>query len=155
MNPLRTLTLKIQELEDVKSFSKHDQLVNGIINAIDDGVYQRGHSLPSINQMIEKTGYARQTIVKAYEELKSRGLIASKKRLGYYILNTDTDQQMRVALILYAFHEFQEQFYNAFRERLGAKVHIDVFFHHNNLSMMDTIIDSAIGKYGMYVVTRI
>lgn len=146
---------KIQELEDVALLSKHEQLVKGIINAIDAKVIVQGSMLPSVNNMVKELGFARKTIVKAYNELKDRGIIESKNRLGYFVANEATDQTMKVAVLLYAFHPFQEIFYNTLREALGENYQLDVFFHHNNPEVYENILLSIIGRYGMYVVAPI
>lgn len=146
---------KIKELKDESLHSKHEQLVNGVINALNQGILNKGDRLPSINKMVNELGYARKTIVRAYEDLKSRGLIESKNFKGYYVLNTDTKVKLKVALLLYAFHSFQEDFYNKFRKELGEKYHIDVFFHHNNIDIFKNIVNSISGKYGMYVIAPI
>jgi len=146
---------KIKRLRKVNSLSKHEQLVHGIIDAIDSGVLSVGDKLPSINEMVSDIGYARKTIVKAYEELKERGLIESKKLKGYFIISNETKVTLKIALLLFAFHRFQEEFYNTFREELGKRFQIDVFFHHNNISVFETIFNNIRGKYGMYVVAPI
>ncbi len=146
---------KIQELEQITILSKHEQLVNGILNAIDEQILVQGTMLPSVNSMVRELGFARKTIVKAYEELKDRGIVESKKRLGYFIANESTTMEMKVAVLMYAFHPFQEIFYNTFRSSLGDQFQLDVFFHHNNLEVYETILNNIIGRYGMYVVAPI
>jgi len=146
---------KIQELDEVALLSKHEQIIKGIINAIDDKILVRGSMLPSVNVMVRELGFARKTIVKAYSELKDRGIVESKKRLGYFVTNAATDQTVKVALLLYAFHTFQEIFYNTFRSELGDKVQIDVFFHHNNFEVYETILNNISDRYGMYIVAPI
>ncbi len=146
---------KIYELKSYNSLSKHEQLVQGIINAIDANIIQKDDKLPSINQMVAELGFARKTIVKAYEELKDRGIVESKKLKGYFVVSEETQQVLKVALILYAFHMFQEDFYNTFRERLGPNIQLDVFFHHNNPEIFETILGNIDKKYGMYVVAPI
>lgn len=150
-----TIFEKIQELEQVNLFSKHDQIVNGIIDSIDMRVLEKGNQLPSVNQMVSELGFARKTIVKAYDELKDRGIIESKKRLGYFISNDDTEQTAKVALVLYAFHAFQEDFYNTFRACVGNSVQLDIFFHHNNMTIFESILDKINNQYGMYVIAPI
>jgi len=135
--------------------SKHEQLVEGVINAINDGGLKKGDKLPSINEMVSELRYARKTIVKAYEELKDRGIVESKKLKGYFIASEETSQTLKVALILYAFHSFQEDFYNNFRKKLGPNVQLDVFFHHNNEDLFEAILSNIDKKYGMYVVAPI
>ena len=146
---------EIKILEEVNSFSKHERLVQGIINAIDQKIISRGDILPSVNQMIKEFSYARETIVKAYKELITRGIIESKNRRGYFVATEDTDQHLKVCLLLFAFDTFQETFYQSFRNQLGENVHLDIFFHHNNPQIFETIIKDIKGKYGMYVIAPI
>ena len=146
---------KIRELGEIPDYSKHEQLVNGVINAIDDKLISQGTKLPSVNEMMKEFGYANKTIVKAYQELKDRGLVDSKNRLGYFVATEATYQTMKVALLLYAFHPFQENFYNAFKAELGENTHVDVFFHHSNIEVFETILGNIRGRYGMYVIAPI
>lgn len=146
---------KVQELEDVSGLSKHEQLVRGIINAIDEKTISQGSMLPSVNEMVKELGFASKTIVRAYGELKDRGLIESKKRIGYFVVNESTEQTVKIALLIYAFHPFQEVFYNAFRTALGENIQVDVFFHHSNMEVFETILGNINGRYGMYVVAPI
>jgi len=150
-----TIFEKIQELEEVPSYSKHEQFVQGIINAIDERIISKGEALPSINILIKELGFARETVMKGYRELISRGIVESKNRLGYFVANDDTEQTLKVALLMYLIDSFQEQFYRNFRNELGPNVHIDVFFHHGNITMFETMLDMIKGKYGVYVISPI
>lgn len=152
---MRDLFEKIHELQEIPSFSKNDQLVQGVINAIDEKLLSRGSPLPSVNKMIKEFGFARETIVKAYRELKERGIIEAHNRLGYYVANEDTGQKLKVALMMFAYDTFQEIFFNSFRKTLGDKVQLDVFFHHSNIEVFETILGHIKGRYGMYVISPI
>lgn len=70
-----------QEPDDMPSYTKHDQLVEGIINAINDKSLVPGDMLPSVNVMIKEVGFARETIVRGYKDLIGRGLIESRNRV--------------------------------------------------------------------------
>jgi len=155
LNLMMSVVRKIRELEDVALLSKHEQLVKGIINAIDDKILIQGNMLPSVNVMVKELGFARKTIVKAYSELKDRGIIESKNRLGYFVANATTGQTIKVALLLYAFHTFQEVFYNEFRAAVGDNVQIDVFFHHNNFEVYEQTLTNIADRYGMYIIAPI
>jgi len=56
---------------------------------------------------------------------------------------------------MYSFQRFQQEFYNALRREIGDRVQIDVFFHHNNQEVFETVFANIQGKYGMYVVVPI
>jgi DNA-binding transcriptional regulator YhcF (GntR family) len=152
---MRNIYEQIQELEGIPGLSKHEQFVQGIINSINAKTLGRGALLPSVNQLINKLGFARETIAKGYKELVERGIVQSQNRKGFYVSSDDTGQQLKVALLLYAFDTFQETFYKTFRTHLGANIHIDVFFHHNNIEIFEAIIANIKGRYGMYVVAPI
>jgi DNA-binding transcriptional regulator YhcF (GntR family) len=146
---------EIYEIEGVGGLSKHEQLVNGILNAIQNKTLSQGDLLPSVNNLIDEFGFARETIAKAYKDLVQRGIVESKNRVGFFVSNTNVKQHLRVALVLFAFDAFQETFYKIFRSKLGKGVHIDVFFHHNNVDVLESTIQNIRGKYGMYVVAPI
>lgn len=146
---------KILSLTHNNNLSKHEQLVQGVIESIEEGDLSIGDQLPSINNMVEEIGYARKTIFKAYEELKNRGLIESRQLKGYFVISQETNITKRMALLLFAFKSYQEEFYNTFRKEMGKRFQIDVFFHHNNLTIFETIVTNISGKYGMYVIAPI
>ena len=146
---------QIYEMEAVHALSKHEQLVNGILNAIQNKTLSQGDMLPSVNSLINEFGFARETISKAYKELIERGIVESRNRVGFFVANVNVKQNLKVALILFAFDTFQETFYKTFRSRLGKDVHIDVFFHHSNIDVFESTVVNVRGKYGMYVVAPI
>ncbi|HEY1200232.1 MAG TPA: GntR family transcriptional regulator [Niastella sp.] len=146
---------QIYEMEGVSGLSKHDQLVNGILNAIQNKALQQGDLLPSVNNLINEFGFARETIAKAYKDLVTRGIVESKNRVGFYVSNCDISQHLKVALVLFAFDAFQETFYKVFRAEVGQGVHIDVFFHHNNIDVLESTIQNIRGRYGLFVVAPI
>lgn len=152
---MKTIFDKIQELAHMPSYSKHERLVEGIINALNEKIITVGDPLPSVNVMISSLGYARETVVKGYRELQGRGLIESKNRLGYFVADDNTRQSLKVALFMYTIDTFQEQFYRNFRNELGANVHLDVFFHHGNIEVFETMLSMMRNRYGMYVISPI
>lgn len=150
-----SLIKTILELRENRHLLKSELLVQGVTQAIDQGFLKSGDQLPSINTMAQELGYARKTIVKAYELLKDKGLVASKPFKGYFIISEETNITLRIAVVLFAFQRFQEEFYNSFRNKLGKGFRIDVFFHHNNPEVFESIFHHIHGKYGKYVIAPI
>jgi DNA-binding transcriptional regulator YhcF (GntR family) len=152
---MKTVFGEIKKLAAVPSFSKHERLVQGVINAIDEKLLSPDDLLPSLNEMIRELKFSRDTVVKGYQELINRGLIGSTRGRGYYVTNGNTEQTLLVALMMYNMDTFEEQFYRNFRAELGPNVHLNVFFHHGNIEVFDTILTQIKGKYGMYVIAPI
>ncbi|WP_420401843.1 substrate-binding domain-containing protein [Flagellimonas sp.] len=150
-----TIIDKIKAFKQKSNLTKHEHLVLGTIEAIDDGILRRDDKMPSINLMIKESGYSRKTIYDAYEELKNRGLIESKMGKGYFVSSDQTTIIRNVALLLFTFQRFQQEFYNAFRKELGDKFRIDVYFHHNNMDVFQSILANIKSRYGYYVIAPI
>ncbi|MEQ8240227.1 MAG: winged helix-turn-helix domain-containing protein, partial [Cyclobacteriaceae bacterium] len=154
-NKMKKVFQEIIKLEFVNTFSKNDRIVNGILNAIDENILKKNDPLPSVNSMIKELGFARQTIASAYQELVHKGVVESKNRVGYFVASKNSNQTIKVALVLYAFDTFQETFYENFRKGLGENVQLDIYFHHYNWGSFKSIVEDVSGKYGMYVIASI
>ncbi|SDE33388.1 GntR family transcriptional regulator [Niabella drilacis] len=146
---------KITELEQVSSYSKHDRIVQGVINTINEKILSPGDTLPSVNMMIRSLGFSRETIIRGYRELISRGIVESRNRLGYFVASGSTQQLLKVALLMYNLDSFEEQFYRNFRKTLGEGINLQVFFHHGNIEIFETILQRIRRQFGMYVIAPI
>ncbi len=64
---------------------KYLQLIDSVMNSIQNGELRARESLPSVNQIMHENKLSRDTVVKAYNELKKRGVIDSVPNKGYFI----------------------------------------------------------------------
>ena len=71
------------------------QLVNDMIDNIDKNIYKPGEKLPSIRHMSEARGLSIMTVLKAYQELLSRGYIVSRPQSGYYVIGNQTADDLQ------------------------------------------------------------
>lgn len=136
------------EYQPVASVSKVQQLAESIKQAIVQGHYTVGEALPSVNQLSTAFNISRDTVFKAYKELKNRGIIESTPTKGYYVDNCTS----QVFMFLDAYSPFKDELYNSFINHLPENYKVDLAFHHYNLRMFDTMIRESVGKYNMYVV---
>ena len=109
-----TLYKEWHQLEQVPGLSKHDIVVRGVNTVLSENQVAIGYKMPSVVQTAKELGYANRTVAEAYETLKGQGLIESRSTKGYFVCSLDTDTKLKIALIMYAFHSFQETFYNIF-----------------------------------------
>ncbi len=135
-------------------YLKHEQITEGVIQAIKSKAAAKGDFLPSVNQAVEELGIARKTVVKAYEALKERGIIRAKKRLGYFIVDTNIMIQRKIMILLNHFGVYQQALYDSMLEKSSKEFdQIDLYFHHTNPKMFETIINSNIGQYTHYIIS--
>jgi DNA-binding LacI/PurR family transcriptional regulator len=97
-------------------------------------------------------GVARMTVIRAYEELRERGIVAPQHGKGYYIISTDVQATMHVFVLFDAMNAYKEALFLSLREALGEKVSIDLYFHYHELNVFENVIVNNLGNYNFYIV---
>ena len=128
--------------------TKVKQLADTLGQAISMNVYKTGDSLPSINQLSAKYAVSRDTVFKAFLDLRERGLIDSTPGKGYYVTNKLTN----VLLLLDEYTPFKDALYNSFIKRLSINYKVDLLFHQYSERLFNTIIRESVGRYNKYIV---
>ncbi|MCU0470594.1 MAG: GntR family transcriptional regulator [Arcicella sp.] len=131
---------------------KYQQITDEIIERIQQGLLKRGDQLPTINEITGSLGVARMTVIRAYEELRERGIVAPQHGKGYYIISTDVQATMHVFVLFDAMNAYKEALFLSLREALGEKVSIDLYFHYHELNVFENVIVNNLGNYNFYIV---
>jgi len=131
---------------------KYRQIVISIKRAIEKRSLRKGDKIPSINQVCNTCNLSRDTVMMAYNELKSHGIITSNKGKGYFVESTDIELEERVFLLFDELNAFKEDLYNSLVEGLNSKAMVDIFFHHFNYQVFKNHIIESAGKYTSYVI---
>ena len=127
---------------------KFQQLIDSINEAISKNLLQVGDMLPSVNQICKESALSRDTVFKAYAELKNRGVIESVPNRGYFVAKAVT----KVFLFLDTFKAYKEVLYGSFLENLPENIAVDLHFHHYNIDDFEKIINESLGKYTKYII---
>lgn len=135
-----------------QNVSKYKLIVNYVIDKINGKQYKKGDWVPSINEFRKKFNLSRDTVFAGLSELKYRGIIESAPGIGYFVSNTRIPTEKNIFLLFNEFTEFKEDLYNSFMESVGKNDHVDLFFHHYNRKVFDTLINDANGKYTTYII---
>lgn len=134
------------------TFGSHTTKVKQLADMIEQdilmGRYEANASLPSINQLSATYQVSRDTVFKAFADLRERKLIDSTPGKGYYV----TNRQEKIFLLLDEYSPFKNTLYNSFIRKLGRKYKVDLWFHQYNEHIFNTILHEAIGRYNYYVV---
>lgn len=112
-----------------------------------------GDSLPSVRQFCNDHKLSQETVIKAYTELKSLGALKSELRKGYYVASSQVDYKRNVFLLFDELSEYKNTLYNSIRKELDSKTaKIDIFFHHYNPDLFETLISNNVDSYNRFVV---
>ena len=130
------------------SSTKIKTLIEALSLSIMQGQLKVGDNLLSINEASAFYKVSRDTVFKAYSELKRTGVIDSTPQKGYFV----KDEVNRVLLLLDNYSPFKKDLYDKFVENLPENYKVDLIFHQYNESLFETILAESIGKYSMYLV---
>ena len=130
---------------------KYKQIVQSVMRDIDRGVLKKGDQLPSISELSVEYLLARDTVEKAYRELRTRGHITSVQGKGYYI-QSNHDKKIKILLIFNKLSSYKKIIYYSFLKALGDNATVDLQIHHYSAARFQEIIDQNLGKYNYYVV---
>src|SRR5690554_6690468 len=112
-------------LEFTNKTTKVQQLTDFIQKSIASHELQTGDKLPSINELSKRFHLSRDTVFKAFSELKNRGIIDSIHGKNYYVAS----HSKSILLLLDEYTPFKEVLYNKLKEELPSYYYIDLWFH--------------------------
>ena len=141
--------LQIDKHSDVP---KYRQLELAIAEGVSNGVLVKNTQLPSINKMVANYDMSRDTVVKAYNLLRERGIIVSTQGKGFYITGDYNLDKKKVFVLFNELNAYKEVLHKSLLSALGESVEVDTFFHNHNLDIFEYLIDKSLGNYTHYVI---
>ncbi|MDW3211985.1 MAG: GntR family transcriptional regulator [Reichenbachiella sp.] len=133
---------------DNSNTPKYKQIIDSIIWSIKAGKLKSGDKLPSINQLSFDYYLSRDTVEKAYRYLCSQKIIQSIKRRGYYILDDNTSEEMKILLLVNDFNSEKKTIYNEMIQKLSSQATVD----YCDYSLFKKIIKQNLDGYQYYVI---
>lgn len=139
-------------LDHASGTPKYQQIINSVIDAIDNDHLKVGDKIPSVNEVSETTGFAKKTVVQAFDQLKQSGIISSVKYKGYFVASSNTQSKHNIFVLFNSLTAYKEEIYESMKDSLDGKGVVDIFFHHNKIEVFDTLIEQSVGKYTEYIM---
>ncbi|WP_266366981.1 GntR family transcriptional regulator [Tellurirhabdus rosea] len=139
------------QFNPVDKMPKYKQIVQSVITDIERGILRKNDQLPSISELSVEYYLARDTVEKAYRELRERGYITSVQGKGYYVQASNASK-LKILLIFNKLSSHKKNIYYAFLNALGDRATVDLQIHHYNARTFEEIIEKNLGKYNYYVV---
>lgn len=78
---------------------KSEQLAHSLKLLIENGTWKAHEKLPSLRQQVEQSGLSLITVMNAYQELEAQGLIYSKEKSGYFVVEQSSDHPTTLHVI--------------------------------------------------------
>lgn len=130
----------------------YKQIITCIENTIAQHKLKKGDQLPSINAIKDQYQLSRDTVLSAFNDLKSRGIIDAVAGKGYFINNENIQISKRIFVLFDELNAFKEDLYNSLVQSLDENTEVDIFFHHFNIDVFHQLILNHTGKYNQYII---
>jgi len=142
----------LNRINSESEIPKYLQVEEMILTDIESGIFKQGQRIPSINETSEELLLSRDTVEKAYVNLRKKGILVSVKGKGYYVNKTATGKRLKIALIINKLSNYKRSLYNSFVQTMGSRASVDVFIYHYDITEFETIIDENIKHYDYFVI---
>jgi DNA-binding transcriptional regulator YhcF (GntR family) len=144
--------LKIINMDEYSITPKYLQICNSVLRGIEDKKIVKDDILPSINDLSVALEVSRNTIERAYKELKKYKVINSVAGKGYFISNTQFNQPIKVLLLFNKLSSHKKIIYDAFAETLGSNAAIDFYIYNNNFNFFKKLLANNTDHYSKLII---
>ena len=139
-------------VDEYSSTPKYIQLSNSILNAVETGKLKKDDLLPSINELSYALEISRDTAEKGYRYLKKLGVLGSVPGKGYYIVNSDFRQTLKIVLLFNKLSFHKKIIYDAFIKAIGDHVAVDFYIYNNDFSLFKKLLNTKREDYSHFVI---
>lgn len=146
------MSRRIIKIESKSSLPKYRQIINSVHQAIERKTLKKGDKVPSINQICTDYNLSRDTVMQAFNELKTKGILFSQPGKGYYIITTEIQPEENIFVLFDELNAFKEDLYNSLIANLKGKAIVDIYFHHFNYKVFKNLVAESIGNYTSYII---
>ncbi|WP_200979942.1 GntR family transcriptional regulator [Echinicola sp. 20G] len=131
---------------------KYQQLADLLIQEIENGTIQIGEKLPSISELQEDSGLARDTIVKTFNFLREKKIVISVMSKGFYVARNVNLTKSKVLIVLNKLSSYKLKLFHSFVDALGGNYQVDMRVHHCNAEYLMNILEENKLAYDHFVV---
>ncbi|MBJ2173533.1 GntR family transcriptional regulator [Aureibaculum sp. A20] len=139
-------------IDEKSKVPKYKQVVDSIVNDVSSGKLKLGDKLPSINELSEAIYLSRDTVEKAYKNLKNRKIIISVKGKGCYVSKNELISKINVFFLINKLSSYKMKIYNSFVKSLEGLGHVSLFIYHCDESLFVNLINQNVGGFNYYVI---
>ncbi|WP_276166142.1 GntR family transcriptional regulator [Zobellia alginiliquefaciens] len=132
---------------------KYLLLADSITSQIEQKQLVLNQRLPSVNKLSAHFNFSRETVFKALNHLSEKGIVRAVDKIGYFVNDLSVETEFKVFFMLDKFTPFKEDLYNSLIARLGDKVKVRLYFHHQNEEIFAPLILDNLKNYTHFVIT--
>ncbi len=146
--------LELFETNSVET--KFKQIVDAVVGAIRNNKLHNGDRLPSVRDMCAQYSISRDTVCKAYEIMREKGIIEKTRSKGYAIANDKYNDDLNVFIMFDIWNSYKEDIYKGIFDTFtsinsGSSV-LQVYYSNRDEDHFEEFLMNNYGKYEYYVL---
>ncbi|AWW00317.1 GntR family transcriptional regulator [Arcticibacterium luteifluviistationis] len=146
------MSVKLISINEFSATPKYQQLVNSILESIRFGRLKKGDTLPSINEVSYGFEISRITVEKGYNELRKRNFIAAHPGKGFFVINDQVEQDLKILLLFNKLSAHKKQIYDSLVAKLGNRAAIEFYIYNNDATQFCQLLENHKKGYSHYVI---
>lgn len=130
----------------------YKQIFQSIHDLIFSGQYREGDTLPSMNELANNLQISKETVKKAYNLLREKGLIESSQGKGFFVLNK-SDENIKILYLFDKISTYKQVLFNSIVKHIGKISENTIFLHNQDINLFEYFIKENLGLYDYYIIT--
>jgi DNA-binding transcriptional regulator YhcF (GntR family) len=131
---------------------KYKQIIDSIVNDISNGTLHVNEKIPSINELSEMCSLSRDTVERAYKNLKERKIIVSVPGKGYYTAKSENSAKANILLMVNKPSSYKMMVYNSLSDAIGLEGSVTMFIYHNDEALFADALERGLQSYDFFVI---
>ncbi|NRB48656.1 MAG: GntR family transcriptional regulator [Saprospiraceae bacterium] len=142
-------SIKIQSNSKVP---KYKQLISIFREGIQSRSIPTDQQLPSINHLSASLDVSRDTVEKAYRELRKKDLVEAVPGKGYFVKKPNSAEKLRVLLLFNKLSAHKRVIYERLIQLLNKIAEVDFYIYNNDVNQFGNLLDQKLDSYAYYVI---
>lgn len=131
----------------------YKQLIQSIQQLVQEGRYQEGDFLPSMNELSASLAISKETVKKAYSILREKGVIESAQGKGFYVAGQENAGKIKVLVLFDKLSTYKFVLYRSFIENVSDHVQVTIHLHNQEVALFENLLEENLGNFDYYIVT--
>lgn len=140
------------EIHPNSRIPKYKQLAFNISRGIKTQSLSKEERLPSINYLSTVLEVSRDTVEKAYRELRKKNLIEAIPGKGYFVKPSAGTDKLRIFLLFNKLSAHKKIIYDHFVATLGKEAEVDFHVYNNDFTIFEQLLSGHFDQYAYYVI---
>lgn len=130
----------------------YKQIMQSIRDLVNEGEYEVGDFLPSMNELSAELNISKETVKKAYALLRDEELIGSAQGKGFYITNKNGNK-IRILVLFDKLSTYKQVLFSSFMNHIGELSEITIRLHNQDVDLFEQFVEENLDKFDYYIVT--